>query len=176
MIWKNRKEMHRIIKEGHKIEKKVYSRADAIALFKERGEDYKWKLSKAHRTRRLPDLSPRRNFFIDLCRGPHLPSLGKIGAFKLTKLQELTGAATARTKCWPAFTGTAWRSEEELSNYLKQIEEAENAITENRQEMDLFHLQEEAHGLSSGILTALPFTTNLKIISVKNLCRWLCRS
>ncbi len=142
------KEMHRIIKEGHKIEKKVYSRADAIALFKERGEDYKVKIiedtpnSDAFQIYHQGETS-----FIDLCRGPHLPSLGKIGAFKLTKVAGAYWRGNSQNEMLTRIYGTAWRSQEELDKYLHQIEEAEKRDHRKiGKEMDLFHLQEEAQG------------------------------
>lgn len=142
------KEMHRIIKEGHKIEKKVYSRADAINLFKERGEDYKMKIiedtpnSDAFQIYHQGETS-----FIDLCRGPHLPSLGKIGAFKLTKVAGAYWRGNSQNEMLTRIYGTAWRSEDELNRYLKQIEEAEKRDHRKLgREMDLFHLQEEAQG------------------------------
>ncbi|OIN87457.1 MAG: threonine--tRNA ligase [Alphaproteobacteria bacterium CG1_02_46_17] len=142
------KEMHRIIKEGHKIEKKVYNRADAISLFKDRGEDYKVKIiedtpnSDAFQIYHQGETS-----FIDLCRGPHLPSLGKIGAFKLTKVAGAYWRGNSQNEMLTRIYGTAWRTQEDLDKYLHQIEEAEKRDHRKiGKEMDLFHLQEEAQG------------------------------
>jgi threonyl-tRNA synthetase len=88
------------------------------------------------------------NEFVDLCRGPHLPSLKHIGAFKLTKLAGAYWKGDSKNKMLTRIYGTAWKNEKELNAYLLRIEEAEKRDHRKLgKEMNLFHFQEEAPGM-----------------------------
>jgi len=125
----------------------VWPRDKAIAHFKSIGEMYKAEIISD-----LPEGEPIKIYWHgdwhDLCRGPHLPSTKYIGkAFKLTKLAGAYWRGDARNAQLQRIYGTAWRDEKELKAYLHRIEEAEKR--DHRKlatEMDLFHLQSEAHG------------------------------
>ncbi|HYE49321.1 MAG TPA: threonine--tRNA ligase, partial [Azospirillaceae bacterium] len=89
----------------------------------------------------------RQGNFIDLCRGPHMPSTGRMGAFKLLKVAGAYWRGDSRNPMLQRIYGTAWRTEKELAEHLHQIEEAEKRDHRKLgREMDLFHLQEEAAG------------------------------
>ena len=88
------------------------------------------------------------NEFVDLCRGPHLPSLKHIGAFRLTKLAGAYWKGDSKNKMLTRIYGTAWKNEKELNAYLLRIEEAEKRDHRKLgKEMNLFHFQEEAPGM-----------------------------
>jgi threonyl-tRNA synthetase len=141
-------EMARIVKTGATITKKAYSREDAIALFKARGEDYKVAIisdSKEGDTFQI--YHQDGSDFVDLCRGPHLPSLGNIGAFKLMKVAGAYWRGDSDNEMLTRIYGTAWKSSKELNAHLARIEEAEKRDHRKvGQEMDLFHFQPETPG------------------------------
>ena len=118
-----------------------------IRFFEDKGEKY-----KAELIRDLPgteDISVyRQGEWLDLCRGPHMPSTGKIGqGFKLMKVAGAYWRGDHRNAMLQRIYGTAWRDEKELKAYLHQLEEAEKRDHRRLgREMDLFHLQEEAVG------------------------------
>ena len=88
------------------------------------------------------------NQFVDLCRGPHLPSLKHIGAFKLTKLAGAYWKGDSKNKMLTRIYGTAWKNEKDLNAYLHSLEEAEKRDHRKiGREMNLFHFQEEAPGM-----------------------------
>ncbi len=142
------KEMKDIIKTGRNIKKTLKSKKEVISLFD--------KLSEPYKTQIIKDSDQKDNFqiysqentdFCDLCRGPHLPNLGHIGAFKLTKLAGAYWKGDSKNEMLQRIYGTAWRDEKELDNYLKIIEEAEKRDHRKiGKEMDLFHFQDDAPG------------------------------
>ncbi|MBH62688.1 MAG: threonine--tRNA ligase [Alphaproteobacteria bacterium] len=141
--------MHEIVDRNEEVTREVWDRDAAIELFKSMGEHY-----KAEIISEIPGDEPitlyRQGEFIDLCRGPHLPSMGKLGhAFKLTKLAGAYWRGDARNEMLQRVYGTAWRNEKELKAYLHRLEEAERRDHRRLgREMDLFHFQEEAAGMA----------------------------
>jgi threonyl-tRNA synthetase len=142
-------EMHRIIKTNSSITKKLKSKKDALKIFKSLKEPYKVEI--------INESDQKDDFqlyyqddekFIDLCRGPHLPSLSFIGSFKLTKVSGAYWKGDSENKMLTRIYGTAWNNEKELDKYLSDIEEAQKR--DHRQlgkEMNLFHFQDEAPGM-----------------------------
>jgi threonyl-tRNA synthetase len=139
--------MHEIVERNESIRREVWDRGKAIDYFESIGEIY-----KAEHIRTIPADEPiaiySQGQFTDLCTGPHLPSTGKLGhAFKLTKLAGAYWRGDARNAQLQRVYGTAWASEEQLKQYLFQLEEAERRDHRRiGREMGLFHLQEEAVG------------------------------
>jgi threonyl-tRNA synthetase len=139
--------MREIIEADHPTTREEWDREDAIKHFAGIGEIYKSQI-----IRDLPEgelISVYRHGpWYDLCRGPHLPSTGKIGkAFKLMKVSGAYWRGDQKNAQLQRIYGTAWRDDKELDAYLKRLEEAEKR--DHRKiaaEMDLFHLQSEAHG------------------------------
>ena len=125
----------------------AWDRNEAIRFFEERGEKY-----KAEIIRDLPETETitvyRQGEWLDLCRGPHMPSTGRLGeAFKLMKVAGAYWRGDHRNEMLQRIYGTAWRDEKELKAHLHQLEEAEKRDHRRLgREMDLFHLQEEAVG------------------------------
>jgi threonyl-tRNA synthetase len=141
------KRMAEIVARDEKIEREVWTRDEVRAFFREKGESF-----KAEWVCELPegeDISMyRQGDWVDLCRGPHLPSTGKLPkAFKVMKLAGAYWRGDARNPQLQRIYGTAWRDEKELKAYLTMLEEAEKRDHRRLgREMDLFHLQEEAVG------------------------------
>ncbi len=139
--------MHEIVKRDEAITREVWDRKDAITFFKEQGEFYKAELIEG-----IDSDEPlgmyRQGDFIDLCRGPHLPSTGKLGhAFKLMSIAGAYWRGDSRNEMLQRIYGTAWINQKDLDAYLHQIEEAEKRDHRKLgREMNLFHLQEEAMG------------------------------
>ena len=141
------KRMHDIVGRNEPIIREVWDRAEAIAHFCEIGEIY-----KAEIIADIPGEEAitvyRQGDWKDLCRGPHLPSTGKLGkAFKLTKLAGAYWRGDSNNEMLQRIYGTCWANEKQLKAYLTMIEEAEKRDHRKiGREMDLFHLQEEAQG------------------------------
>ena len=140
------KRMKEIVKRDEKITREVWTRNDAVAFFKDMGEDYKAELIEA-----IPEDQNitlyRQGDFIDLCRGPHVPSTGKIKAFKLMKLAGAYWRGNSDNEMLQRIYGTAWPDEKQLKAYLHRLEEAEKRDHRKLgREMNLFHFQEEAVG------------------------------
>jgi threonyl-tRNA synthetase len=139
--------MREIVDRDERITREVWPRDDAIKYFKSIGEDY-----KAEIIADLPASEPitvyKQGKWLDLCRGPHLPSTGKLGkAFKLMKLAGAYWRGDSRNEMLQRIYGTAWADEKQLKDYLTMLEEAEKRDHRRLgKEMDLFHLQEEAQG------------------------------
>ena len=142
-------EMKKIISNGSLITKTLHSKSEAISIFKAKGETYKESIiEESEQSDNFQLYSQDNNDFIDLCRGPHLPSLKHIGAFKLTKLAGAYWKGNSNNKMLTRIYGTAWKNEKELSAYLLRIEEAEKRDHRKiGKEMNLFHFQEEAPGM-----------------------------
>lgn len=141
------KRMQDIVRRNEKIQREVWDRDEAVAFFLEKGEEF-----KAEIIRELPadqEVSLyRQGDFIDLCRGPHLPSTSKLGdGFKLMKVAGAYWRGDANNAQLQRIYGTAWRDKKELNAHLKQIEEAEKRDHRKlAREMGLFHIQQEAVG------------------------------
>ncbi len=141
------KRMAEIVDQDLPIERQIWNRAEAIAHFKSIGEIY-----KAEIIRDLPESEEitiyRQGDWKDLCRGPHLPSTGKLGkAFKMLKLAGAYWRGDSRNEMLQRMYGTAWADEKQLKSYLTMLEEAEKRDHRRiGREMDLFHFQEEAPG------------------------------
>ena len=140
-------EMRRVVDRNDAIVREVWDRDAAIDFFKSKGELFKAELIEG-----LPQGEPitvyRQGQWLDLCRGPHMASTGKLGkAFKLTKLAGAYWRGDAKNPMLQRIYGTAWRDQKELDAYLTMLEEAEKRDHRRLgREMDLFHLQEEAAG------------------------------
>ncbi|MCG8691824.1 MAG: threonine--tRNA ligase, partial [Minwuiales bacterium] len=139
--------MHEIVDRDLPIEREVRDRAESVETFRDLGELYKAEIIEG-----IPGDEPitvyRQGDWFDLCRGPHLPSTGRLGhAFKLTKLAGAYWRGDARNEQLQRIYGTCWRNEKELKAYLHRIEEAERRDHRRLgREMGLFHFQEEAPG------------------------------
>ena len=142
------KAMGVIVKENLQVEKSIMNRDDAVAMFREMGEDYKVEIIES-----IPgdeDLSfYRQGEFIDLCRGPHVPSTGKFKAFKLTTVAGAYWRGDSDNEMLQRVYGTAWASNKELKLYLKRLEEAEKRDHRKLgKQLGLFHFQEESPGMA----------------------------
>jgi len=141
------KEMRKIIERNAKFEREVWSRADALKYFNDKGETYKAELIED-----LPESEEikiyKQGEWLDLCRGPHMPSTKHVGsAFKLMKVAGAYWRGNSDNAMLQRIYGTAWRDQKELDAHLTQLEEAE--ARDHRklgQEMGLFHMQSEAQG------------------------------
>ena len=139
--------MRDIVDRDEEIIREVWNRDKAIAHFRDIGEIYKADIIAS-----IPageDVSVyRQGNWKDLCRGPHLPSTGKLGkAFKLTKLAGAYWRGDSNNEMLQRIYGTCWGNETDLKSYLHMVEEAEKRDHRKLgRDMDLFHLQEEAQG------------------------------
>jgi threonyl-tRNA synthetase len=143
------KEMHNIVKSKSSITKKLLSKSDALNVFKSLGESYKQEIINDSEQENDFQLYYQDNDeFVDLCRGPHLPNLSFIGAFKLTNVSGAYWKGDSNNKMLTRIYGTAWNTEKELNKYLHELEEAEKRDHRKiGKEMDLFHFQDEAPGM-----------------------------
>lgn len=136
--------MHEIVKRDEKVERSVWNREDAIKHFKDIGEHYKAEIIED-----LPESETitmyKQGNFMDLCRGPHVPSTGKIGdAFKLMKVAGAYWRGDSNNEMLQRIYATAWPTKKELDAYLTMLEEA--AKRDHRKlgkDMDLFHFEPE---------------------------------
>ena len=143
------KEMHNIIKTQSIISKSLHAKNDAIKIFSDLDESFKAEIiESSDQENDFQIYKQDYSGFVDLCRGPHLPSLKMIGEFKLT---QVSGAYWKGDSSKPMLTriyGTAWNTKKELDQYLTQLQEAEKRDHRKLgKEMDLFHFQEEAPGM-----------------------------
>ena len=139
--------MREIVARDEPIERELWQRDDAIRYFEAKGERYKAEIIAGIPATEALSVY-RQGEFRDLCRGPHLPSTGKLGnAFKLLKVAGAYWRGDHRNPMLQRIYGTAWRDQAELDAYLHQLEEAEKRDHRKLgREMDLFHFQEEAPG------------------------------
>jgi threonyl-tRNA synthetase len=140
-------EMAKIVKENQPVQRSVMARDEAVEFFRSKGERYKAEIIES-----IPaneDLSLyAQGEFIDLCRGPHVPSTGKLRAFKLMKVAGAYWRGDAKNEMLQRVYGTAWLNDKELKAYLHQLEEAEKRDHRKiGRALDLFHQQEEAPGM-----------------------------
>jgi threonyl-tRNA synthetase len=129
----------------------VLTRDEAVKFFKHQGEIYKAEIIAS-----IPDKDEislygqgqdETNQWVDLCRGPHVPSTGKLKAFKLMKVAGAYWRGDSRNEMLQRIYGTAWADKKQLDEYLHRLEEAEKRDHRRiGKELDLFHLQEEAPG------------------------------
>ena len=143
------KEMEKIVAEKSVITKTIHSKKEAIKNFADTNEDYKVKIiEESEQEDNFQLYNQGDTGFTDLCRGPHLPSLDKVGAFKLTKIAGAYWKGDSQNEMLSRIYGTAWKNEKDLKKYLTLLEEAEKRDHRKlAKEMDLFHLQEEAPGM-----------------------------
>ena len=144
------KRMKEIVDADLPIHRKVWKKEDAIAHFKSLGEIYKAEtIDEVIKPGEPITVYSHGDKWGDLCRGPHLPSTGKLGkAFKLMKLAGAYWRGDQNNQQLQRIYGTAWASEDDLAAYLTRIEEAEKRDHRRiGQLMDLFHIQEEGKGM-----------------------------
>ena len=142
------KKMRQIIKANRPFEREEWPKSEAIEFFKGIGETFKAEI--------IEDLDEatvsiyKQGDWLDLCRGPHLPSTGKIGsAFKLMKVAGAYWRGNSDNEMLSRIYGTAWRNEKELDEHLNFLEEAEKRDHRKLAKvMDLFHFQDEAPGMA----------------------------
>lgn len=139
--------MHELAKQDLVVTRGVLSREEAIKFFRGIGEEYKAKIIED-----IPEGEQlsiyQQGDFIDLCRGPHVPSTGKLKAFKLTKLAGAYWRGDSNNEMLQRIYGTAWTDKKALEEYLIRIEEAEKRDHRKlAKTLDLFHIQEEAPGM-----------------------------
>ena len=136
--------MHEIVKRDEKVERKVLPRNEAIKFFKDLGEHYKAEIIEDLPESEVISLYSQGNF-TDLCRGPHVPSTGKVGdAFKLMKVAGAYWRGDSTKEMLQRIYATAWADKKDLKAYLEMLEEA--AKRDHRKlgkEMDLFHFEPE---------------------------------
>jgi threonyl-tRNA synthetase len=138
--------MTELARADEKVTRRVMERDEAVAFFKSLGEHYKAEIIAS-----IPAGEPISLYgqgdWVDLCRGPHVPSTGKLKAFKLTKLAGAYWRGDSRNEMLQRIYGTAWPDKKQLEDYLHRLEEAEKRDHRRiGRELDLFHLQEEAPG------------------------------
>jgi threonyl-tRNA synthetase len=141
------KRMHEIAKQDLPVRRKVMGRDQAVAFFKSLGENYKAEIIASIPEKETISLYGQGNW-IDLCRGPHVPSTGKLKTFKLMRVAGAYWRGDSRNEMLQRIYGTAWAKKEDQDAYLRMLEEAEKR--DHRRlgtQLDLFHMQEEAPGL-----------------------------
>lgn len=140
-------EMEKIVKEDLPITRSVMPRNEAIAFFRQKGEEYKAKIIEDIPEDQTLSLY-QQGEFIDLCRGPHLPRTGLFKAFKLTKQSGAYWRGDSNNEMLQRIYGTAWANPKDLAAYLHRLEEAgKRDHRKIAKAQDLFHLQEEAPGM-----------------------------
>jgi threonyl-tRNA synthetase len=139
--------MTALAKLDEKVERRVLPRDEAVAHFKAQGEHYKAEIIAGIPADQDVSLY-REGAFEDLCRGPHVPSTGKLKHFKLMKVAGAYWRGDHRNEQLQRIYGTAWATKEELQQYLTMLEEAEKRDHRKLgRELDLFHMEETAPGL-----------------------------
>jgi len=139
--------MEEIVADDVSVERIVCPRAKAIEIFRNMGEHFKVQIIEE-----LPDSEEisiyKQGEWMDLCRGPHVPSTGKLKAFKLTKVAGAYWRGDANNQMLQRIYGTAWGNKKELKAYLNRIAEAEKRDHRKiAKKLNLFHTQEEAPGM-----------------------------
>ncbi|CAH0444485.1 Threonine--tRNA ligase [Ralstonia syzygii subsp. syzygii] len=141
------KRMAELAKKDEKVTREVWSRDEAVKLFEGMGERYKAEIIAS-----IPEDQEiglyREGSFVDLCRGPHVPSTGKLKVFKLMKVAGAYWRGDSNNEMLQRIYGTAWAKKEDQEAYLRMLEEAEKRDHRKLgKQLDLFHLQEEAPGM-----------------------------
>ncbi|MBQ34500.1 MAG: threonine--tRNA ligase [Candidatus Marinimicrobia bacterium] len=141
------KKMKAIVKQNLPIQRLEMKREDAIELFKSMGEHYKAEIIESIPTNEVLSLY-KQGDFVDLCRGPHVPSTSKLKVFKLMKLAGAYWRGDSKNEMLQRIYGTAWENKKDLEDYLHRLEEAEKRDHRKiGKTQDLFHTQEEAPGM-----------------------------
>ena len=139
--------MTELAKKDERVERRVLPRDEAVAYFKSLGEHYKAEIIASIPANEDVSLY-REGKFEDLCRGPHVPSTGKLKHFKLMKVAGAYWRGDHRNEMLQRIYGTAWATKEELAQHLHMLEEAEKRDHRKLgRELDLFHMEETAPGL-----------------------------
>lgn len=139
--------MAQLAQQDIPVHREQWSRNDAVRFFREQGEHYKAEIIDS-----IPEAEPlslyRQDDFIDLCRGPHVPSTGRLRIFKLMKVAGAYWRGDARNEMLQRIYGTAWGDRKELDAYLHMLEEADKRDHRKiGRQLDLFHVQDEAPGM-----------------------------
>jgi threonyl-tRNA synthetase len=139
--------MRELAQRDFPVTRKLMERDEAVGFFRDMGEKYKAEIIQS-----IPAKEPislyQQGEFIDLCRGPHVPSTGKLRAFKLMKVAGAYWRGDARNEMLQRIYGTAWPDKKALDAYLHRLEEAEKRDHRKiGKALDLFHTQEEAPGM-----------------------------
>jgi threonyl-tRNA synthetase len=141
------KKMNNLVDQNIQVERIEMSREDAIKHFESIGEKYKVEIISSIPAGETISLY-RQGEFMDLCRGPHVPSTSKLKAFKLMKVAGAYWRGNSDNEMLQRIYGTAWRNKDELKAYLTLLEEAEKRDHRKLgKQLDLFHLQDEAPGM-----------------------------
>ncbi|MFM8586422.1 MAG: threonine--tRNA ligase [Gammaproteobacteria bacterium] len=138
--------MRELSSENLEVTRREMARDDAVSFFKNLGEHYKAEIIAS-----IPSNEPISLYgqgkWVDLCRGPHVPSTGKLKVFKLMKVAGAYWRGDSRNEMLQRIYGTAWTHDKDLKDYLTRLEEAEKRDHRKiGRELDLFHMQEEAPG------------------------------
>lgn len=141
------KRMAEIVKRDIKVDRQVMPRDEAVQFFSGMGEKYKAEIIAS-----IPSNEPislyRQDNFIDLCRGPHVPSTSKLKVFKLMKVAGAYWRGDSKNEMLQRIYGTAWAKKEDQEAYLHRLEEAEKRDHRKLgRQLDLFHMQDEAPGM-----------------------------
>jgi threonyl-tRNA synthetase len=141
------RKMGELAKKNEPVTRSLMPRDEAVRYFESIGEHYKAEIIAS-----IPSDQPISLYaegrFVDLCRGPHVPSTGRLKVFKLTKLAGAYWRGDSRNEMLQRIYGTAWTSKEDLEQYLHRIAEAEKRDHRKLgRQLDLFHLQDEAPGM-----------------------------
>ncbi|CCF95794.1 threonine--tRNA ligase [Ralstonia solanacearum] len=141
------KKMAELARKDEKVTREVWNRDEAVKLFEGMGEKYKAEIIAS-----IPEDQEiglyREGSFVDLCRGPHVPSTGKLKVFKLMKVAGAYWRGDSNNEMLQRIYGTAWAKKEDQEAYLHMLEEAEKRDHRKLgKQLDLFHLQEEAPGM-----------------------------
>jgi threonyl-tRNA synthetase len=138
--------MTELARADEKVSRHVMSRDQAVKFFRDLGEIYKAEIIASIPDKEEISLYGQGNW-VDLCRGPHVPSTGKLKAFRLTKVAGAYWRGDSRNEMLQRIYGTAWADKKQLDAYLRRLEEAERRDHRRiGKDLDLFHLQEEAPG------------------------------
>ncbi|WP_462372934.1 threonine--tRNA ligase [Turicimonas muris] len=141
------KKMDELVKKDLPIVREEMERDKAVEFFKSIGEDYKAEIIASIPTNEAISLY-RQGDYVDLCRGPHVPSTGRLKVHKLMKIAGAYWRGDSNNEMLQRIYGTAWAKKDEQANYLHMLEEAEKRDHRRLgKELDLFHFQEEAPGL-----------------------------
>jgi len=141
------KEMERLAEQGIPVQRSLMSRSEAVTMFEGMGEKYKVEIIQSIPSEQGLSFY-RQGDFIDLCRGPHVPSTGHIKAFKLMSVAGAYWRGDSKNAMLQRIYGTAWGDKKALKEYLHLLEEAERRDHRKiGKKLDLFHFQEEAPGM-----------------------------
>lgn len=141
------KKMDELVKKDLPIVREEMERDKAVEFFKSIGEDYKAEIIASIPTNEAISLY-RQGDYVDLCRGPHVPSTGRLKVHKLMKIAGAYWRGDSNNEMLQRIYGTAWAKKDDQANYLHMLEEAEKRDHRRLgKELDLFHFQEEAPGL-----------------------------